>query len=102
MRMRFIEPFDDREGLGEHVAVNGEGRDEALWVYAEIGLFILFTPPQMDGYEVGFDPFKVEGNPATVGSRAAEVAIKSHAIISLNWRTAACALATVLAKPYPR
>jgi hypothetical protein len=55
-----------------------------MWIYAKIGLLILLTSPQMDGYEVGFDPFKVEGNPATVGSRATEVAIKFHATPTIS------------------
>jgi hypothetical protein len=80
-----VQPFDDRERLGEHGSgIVFERRHQALWVDGEIGRRALLALAQVMREVLGPHPLEIERDPDPVGRGTAEIAVQLHRNLPVN------------------
>src|SRR5207302_11412369 len=92
LRMRLVEPFDDRERLRQQSPiVHGKHRHQTLRIEAEILRRILFSFAQMNESALRNDSFEIERDANAISRRGAEIIVELHAIVQENAEMPVCA-----------
>ena len=82
LRGRLVEPLDDGERLGHHVAVVGdERRHEPLRIQRQVVVVALRPAAQMNEGALRGETFEVERDPDAIRRRRAEVVVELHASV---------------------
>src|SRR5579864_5407915 len=76
--MRLVEIFDDRERLGENLAIVDQGRHQPLRVEPQIIWRKLVVFPQMDEFLLIGESLEIERNSRSKCCRGAEIAVEFH------------------------
>ena len=74
-----VQPFEDRQALGQHRSVDLESRDQALGVERKVGLASLLALTQVMGLLIMREALEVEGDPHTVGRGRAPISVQDRA-----------------------
>src|SRR3954453_10768671 len=77
--MRFVEPFDDGQGLGDYAAVSGlKRRHQTLRIEVQVIGRALLALAQVIILVFRRQPLKVQRDADAVARRAAEIAVQFH------------------------